>query len=105
MNNDQLAQALANPVNTPLFVAAHMALDLHTLNRHKNEVHVTAEALGYFYNADRVYARSDTKHEHLLTKEEAKSKNIPSNPAWPTEYVLQHSEHAGNIRKWLEKVH
>lgn len=105
LNSDQLAQALANPANAPLFVAAHMSLDLKTLNRHKGELHVTPESLGYQYNADRVYATSDTKHEHLMTKEEAKAKHIPSNPAWPTDYVLQHSEHAANIRKWLQKVH
>lgn len=105
MNNDQLAQALANPANTPLFVAAHMALDLHTLNRHKNEVSVTPEALGYFYNADMVYAKTDKNHEHLLTKNEAQAKHIPAVPALPTDEVLKRSEHAANIRKWLGKVH
>lgn len=104
MNNDQLAQELVNPANTPLFVAAHVALDLHTLNRHKNELPVTPESLGYFYNADMAYAKSDKHHEHLLTKKEAQAKNIPYDPALPTDDVLHRSEHAANIRKWLEKV-
>jgi hypothetical protein len=104
MNNDQLAQELANPANTPLFVAAHVALDLQTLNRHSKELHVTPEALGFFYNADMVYAKSDKHHEHLLTKKEAQAKNVLYDPALPTDAVLQKSEHAANIRKWLEKV-
>ena len=105
MNNDQLAQELVNPVNTPLLVAAHIALDLKTLNRRRNELHVSPDALGYFYNADMVYARSDKHHEHLLTKKEAQGKSIPFNPALPTDTVLRKSGHAANIRKWLQKVH
>jgi len=101
---DELAEVLAKPENTPLFVAAHLSLDLKTLNRHKNEVEVTPEALGYIYNADRVYAKSDEHHEHLLTKSEARKKQIPNDTAWPTKLVLQQSEHAANIRRWLKKV-
>lgn len=105
LNNDQLTKALVNPANAPLLIAAHIALDLKTLNRHQNEFAATPETLGYFYNADRAYAKSDKAHAHLLTKEEAQAKQIPNDIAWPTEYVLQHSEHAANIRRWLEKVH
>lgn len=105
MTDDQLAAAAADPKNAPILVAAHMALDLQTLNRHKNELRVTPEALGYFYNADCVYAKTDTKHEHLLVKKDADKKHIPNVPALPTENVLEQSEHAANIRKWLEKVH
>jgi hypothetical protein len=104
MNNDQLAKELVNPANAPLLVAAHMHLDLQTLNRHKNEVTVNLEALGYFYNADMVYAASDKNHENLMTKNDAKAKHIPFSPSLPTDEALQRSEHAANIRKWLEKV-
>jgi len=105
MNDDQLAKELANPANTPLFVAAHMAIDLQTLNRHNSEVAVNPQALGYWYNADMVYAKSDTKHEHLMTRKNAESKHIPYVPALPTDEVVYKSEHAANIAKWLEKVH
>ncbi|MBS1955744.1 MAG: hypothetical protein JST89_16290 [Cyanobacteria bacterium SZAS-4] len=104
MNDDKLAQELANPANTPLFVAAHIALDLKNLNRHARELQVTPAALGYWYNADMVYAKLDKKHEHLMTKKEAKAKHIQYDPALPTDIVLQKSEHAANIRKWLEQV-
>ena len=103
MNDDQLAKELTNPANAPLFVAAHMAIDLHTLNRHKDELHVTLEALGFFFNADMVYAKSDEKHEHLLKRKEAEKEHIPYDPGLPTDTVLQRSEHAANIRKWLKK--
>jgi len=104
MDKDQLANELANPANTPLFVAAHMAHDLHMLNNHTKDLDVTPVALGYEYNADRVYAKSDSKHEHLLNKKDAEAKHIPYNSALPTDAVLQKSEHAANIREWLKKV-
>ncbi len=105
MSDDQLAKELANPANAPLFVAAHMALDMKNLNKHKSEeLHVTPAALGYWYNADMAYAKSDKNHEHLMTKKEAQAKHIPYDPALPTDTVLEKSEHAKNIRKWLEKV-
>ncbi len=103
MNDDRLAQELAKPANALLFVAAHLALDLQTLSHHSSEVRVTPEALGYFYNADMTYAKSDKHHLHLLTKKEAKAKHIAYDLALPTVTVLQNSEHAANIRKWLEK--
>lgn len=105
LNNDELAKALVNPANVPLFVAAHVALDLQTLNRHKNEVTVNLEALGYFYNADMVYAATDTKHEHLMSKKDAQAKHIAFNPSLPTDEALKKSEHAANIRRWLGKEH
>lgn len=61
MNDDRLAQELTNPSNAPLFVAAHMARDLHTLNNHKNELSVTVQALGYWYNADVAVAQNDRR--------------------------------------------
>lgn len=104
MTNDQIAQELANPANTPLFVAAHLALDLQTLNNYRKELSATPEALGYWFNADMAYAKNDTKHENLMTKKEAKTKHIAYDSALPTAVVLERSEHAANIRKWLEKV-
>lgn len=104
MTDDKLAQELANPANAPLFVAAHIALDLQNLTHHAKELHPTPEALGYWYNADMAYAKSDKKHEHLMTKKEAKAKHISYDPALPTDTVLEKSEHAENIRKWLEKT-
>ncbi|HMY52690.1 MAG TPA: hypothetical protein PL112_18080 [Candidatus Obscuribacter sp.] len=105
MNNDQLTKELTNPSNAPLFVAAHLARDLQILNRHKNELSVSPEGLGYWYNADRAYAKTDTKHEHLLVRKKADSAGVPNVPALPTEEVLKQSEHAANIRKWLGKIH
>lgn len=105
LSNDEIAKELVNPANAPFFAAAHVAMDLRMLNRHKGELKVTLEALGYQYNADRVYAVTDPKHEHLLNKKEADRKHIPRVIALPTDSVLKHSEHAQNIRKWLEKIH
>jgi len=105
MNDDQRAKELENPANAPLFVASNLAHNLHMLNNHKSELHVTPEALGYQYNPDCVYARSDTKHSDLMTRKEAENKHIDHNSALPTDAVLQKSEHAANIRKWLEKVY
>lgn len=105
MNNDELAKALVNPANAPLFVAAHIAIDLQTLNRHKNELHVTAVALGYWYNADMGHAATDRKHEHIMTKKDAQDNGMPFYPSLPTDEALKKSEHAANIKKWFEKVH
>lgn len=105
LNDARVAQELVKPVNTPLFVAAHIAIDLKTLNRHKNELHVSLEALGYFYNADLGYARSDKYREQLMTRKEANAKKISFNPSLPTDTILQRSEHAANIRKWLKKIY
>lgn len=95
----------STPANAPLFVAAHIAIDLQTLNRHKNELHVTAVALGYWYNADMGYAATDRKHEHIMTKKDAQDNGMPFYPSLPTDEALKKSEHAANIKKWFEKVH
>ena len=104
MNSDQLAQELTNPANAPLFVAAHMARDLQTLNNHKNELDVDLQALGYLYNADVVYAQNDSKHEHPISKKESQKKHIPAVAALPTQAILSRSEHATNLKNWLGKV-
>lgn len=99
-----IAKALENPASAPLFVAAHNALDLQMLNRHRNELHVSLVALGYEYNADQVYATLG-KEQKLMSRKDAVARRLPNNVALPTELVLKSSVHAANIERWLEKVH
>lgn len=99
-----IAKALENPANAPLFVAAHNALDLQMLNRHRGELGVSLVALGYIYNADQVYANAG-KEQKLMTRREADGKGLTNHAALPTEPVLKSSVHAANIERWLGKVH
>jgi len=104
MKRENIASELAKPGNTPLVVAAITAYNVHLLNGHKHDLKVAPEALGYQFNADCAYAKTDKAHTHLLTKKEAARKHIPNDSALPTEEVLKKSEHARNIRTWLTKV-
>lgn len=98
LSDDQLSTLLTNPARAPFFVAAHVALDLRTLSRHK-EVQMSLEALGYQYNAD-IFKN---EHSTLLTKDQAKTAHGKVTKALPTPQVLKKSAHAANIRLWLER--
>ncbi len=104
LDNNELSKALQKPENIPLLVAANISHNVRMFDRHKNEVETNPLTLGFGYNPDHVFAKSDTERKYLLTKKEAEQKGIPYNPALPTQDVLSVSEHAHNIAKWLQKL-
>lgn len=104
LSDNDLAKAMLKPENIPILVGAVMAHNIQMFNRHKIEVEINPVTLGYGYNPDLVYAKSDTAHKHLITKKEALKKGIEYNFALPTKEVFARSEHAHNIEKWLTKL-
>ncbi|MBZ0185778.1 MAG: hypothetical protein K8F91_05945, partial [Candidatus Obscuribacterales bacterium] len=102
--DNDLAKAMLKPENLPILVGAVLSHNVQMFNRHKSEVEIDPLTLGYSYNPDRVFAKSDKDHEHLLTKKEAEKKGISYDPALPTKEVLTVSEHARNIANWLQKL-
>lgn len=102
--DNDLAKAMIKPENLPILVGAVLSHNVQMFNRHKGEVEINPLTLGYSYNPDRVYAKSDKDQEHLLTKKEAVKKGIPYDPALPNKEVLSVSDHAHNIAKWLQKL-
>ncbi len=104
LTDDELAKAMLKSENIPVLVGAVISHNVRMFDRHKNEVDTNPLTLGYGYNPDHVFAKSDHEHKHLMTKKEAEKKSIPYDPALPTKHVLSVSEHAHNIAKWLQKL-
>lgn len=104
LSDDELAKAMLKPENVPLLVAANISHNLEMFKRHPNEVEINPLTLGYHYNPDCVYATSDAGHKNVLTKKEADRMGIDTVTALPSAKVLEKSEHAHNIEKWLKKL-
>lgn len=104
LSDDELAKAMLKPENVPLIVTANISHNVRMFARHKNEVDINPLTLGYYYNPDCVYAKTDKEHNNVLIKKDAERKGVPYDSALPSAKVLAMSEHAHNIEKWLHKL-
>lgn len=107
LSDDELAKAMLKPENVPVLVAANIAHNLKMFANHANEVEINPLTLGYQFNPDCVYAKTDTKHSKILSTKEAGKMGLGDDDtvtALPSKNVLAKSEHAHNIAKWLKKL-
>lgn len=96
-----IAKALEDPTQAPLFVAGTLAHVLKMYDRHN--VPITGSSLGYGYNPDVYFQTSDKEHNKPLSRDEAKG--ISVTPAYlPDKEILDKSRHAANIQKWLDML-
>lgn len=98
---------MLKPENVPVLVAANIAHNLKMFANHANEVEINPLTLGYQFNPDCVYAKTDTKHSKILSTKEAGKMGLGDDDtvtALPSKNVLAKSEHAHNIAKWLKKL-
>ncbi|MBI1269541.1 hypothetical protein GC174_03820 [bacterium] len=85
MTNKQLAEALLDPKQVPLFISANLASNTRMYQRHGYPINETT--LGYGFNPDLLDSSGQLKHSLL-----------------PPETELVQSQHAKNVHKWLNKI-
>lgn len=85
MTDQQLATALEDPKQAPLFVAANLASNARMYERHNYPV--SEQTLGYGFNPDMPDRTGKLQHDLLPSPEQ-----------------LAKSQHAENISKWLKKI-
>lgn len=102
----QEMNALNDPKIAPVLIAANLAQTANMYQRH--HIPVNEQTLGYGFNPDISFNKTDAERKNPLTASEAELvRNLGATTEkaiLPSPSILEKSEHVLNIRRWLERL-